>query len=118
MRTEGLNIMHKLIVPALAALSLAVLPTPAAAQTTTESVEVPHRDLDLSTAAGMDTLQARIERAITRVCGPVELRPFFKSELQRRCVREANVSAEVQVARIVGGETPLALNVVVGPTRR
>jgi UrcA family protein len=109
--------MHKIIVPALAALALAGLPTPAAAQTETVSVEVPYRDLDLSTASGVETLQLRITRAVARVCGPMEMRPFFKVETRNRCIRAANASADAQVARIISNGTELAL-VVTGDVRR
>ena len=62
--------MRKSIVTVLAAPlfgMLASIATPAAAE---ESVRVPYGDLDLTSAAGQATLNARIAAAVDKVCSP------------------------------------------------
>lgn len=99
--------MCKIIVPALAALSLASASTPASAEPV--SVEVEYTDLNLSDPAGLAALDRRIERAISRVCGD---RPRQLSEvrLQQRCAAAARASANEQVARVTRNSTSVALN--------
>src|SRR5688572_11612820 len=104
--------MHKIIVPALAALSLAVLPAQASAQTT--SVVVPTADLDLSTEAGKATLESRIEAAKDRICGIVEVRKIRESGDRQRCIEETDASVRAEIARITAKDATLAL----GSTRR
>lgn len=100
--------MCKLIVPALAALSLAVLPTPASAQTT--SVTVPIADLDLSTEAGRATLERRVEAAKDRVCGQVEERKVREGADRRRCLEEVETSVRAEIARLTAKDRTLATN--------
>lgn len=100
--------MHKIIVPALAALSLAALPTPVSAQTT--SVSVPIADLDLSTEAGKSTLESRIEAAKARVCGTVEVRQVREGADRQRCLQETEASVRAEIARVTAKDTTLAVN--------
>jgi len=99
--------MRKFIVPALAALSLAVSANPASAGAAT--AEVRFADLDLSTTEGMAVLDRRVDRAIERVCPHVS-GPLYKVEAQKRCVERAKSSANEQIARISSGNTVIAIN--------
>lgn len=100
--------MHSTIIPALAALSLAVLPTATSAQTT--SVTIPIADLDLSTVAGKAALEGRIEAAKARICGRVEVRKIREGGDQQRCIEETEASVRVEIARLKAGDTTLAVN--------
>lgn len=100
--------MRKIIVPALAALSLAAISTPASAETVT--VEVSYGDLNLSSQEGMKALERRVERAIERMCGSGRV-PIYAIESQRECVSAAKASAGEQIARLVGARPVLAINV-------
>ena len=100
--------MHKLIVPALAALSLAVLPAQAPAQTTT--ITVPIADLDLSTEAGRATLEGRVRAAIVRICGTVEVRNIRQSADREKCRVETEASARAAIARVTANDPALAIN--------
>ncbi|MCW3836400.1 UrcA family protein [Sphingomonas canadensis] len=76
--------MIRPILFALAALTAAPASPAMAAggQGETRSLAVPVADLDLSTAAGRRELERRVERAVSRICGP-----------DRRCRDEAWASA-------------------------
>ena len=100
--------MRKIIVPALAALSLALTATPASAQTT--SVTVPISDLDLTTEAGKATLENRIEAAKTRVCGTVEVRQVREGADRQRCLEETEASVRAEIARVTAKDATLAVN--------
>jgi UrcA family protein len=100
--------MHTIIVPALAAFSLAALSTPLAAQTT--SVVVPIADLDLTTSAGKATLESRIEAAKARICGSVEVRQVRDGADRQRCLEETDASVRVELARLTAKDTTLAVN--------
>jgi UrcA family protein len=100
--------MHRILVSALAALSLAALPTSVAAQTT--SVVVPIADLDLTTSAGKATLESRIEAAKARICGTVEVRQVREGADRQRCLEETDASVRVELARLTANSTTLAVN--------
>ncbi len=97
------------IITVLALASFSALPfTPAAAETV--SIEVPYGDLNLSTAAGMTTLNGRISAAAKRICGRANLRDFADTADQSRCMQETHRSARVYIARLTGNSAVLALN--------
>jgi len=100
--------MQKIIVSALAALSLGFAATPASAETT--SVKVPYADLDLTSAAGQAELSSRIETASRKICGKTEVRNVHDGADQQRCVRETQASVSLEIARITGTKPALALN--------
>jgi UrcA family protein len=99
--------MHKIIVPALAAVTLAVLPTTVSAETT--SVVVPIADLDLTTEAGKATLHSRIEAAKARICGSVEVRQVRDGADRQRCLEETDASVRIELARLTAKSTTLAV---------
>ena len=99
--------MRNIIVPALAALSLAVISTPASAET--QSVAVQYADLNLSSPAGMAALQGRIEAAARKICGKPEVRSLHDGLDQQHCMREAQASVSVEIARLTGTRPILAL---------
>jgi UrcA family protein len=100
--------MRKIIVLALAALSLAGVSTPAAAETM--SVAVQYSDLDLSSPAGLAALERRIEAAAKRICVPIPVRSSLSNPTRSSCVRQAMASVQAQVARIVDNNRMLALS--------
>ena len=100
--------MRIIIVPALAAISLAVLSTPAAAETV--SISVPYRDLDLSTPAGMAALDGRIEAATQRICGRAEVRRVRDGVDYQRCLQETRASVSLELAKVTGNRDVMALN--------
>ena len=100
--------MRTSIVLALATFSVAMLPAPAAAETV--SVAVPYGDLDLSTAAGMATLNGRIATAAKRICGGADVRSFRDTVDHNRCMQETHRSARVYIARLTGNRAVLAQN--------
>ena len=95
------------ITSALAALSLAAFSTPASAET--RSVQVQYADLDLTSPAGVATLEGRIEAAAKKICGRVEVRSVHDGADQQRCIRETQASVSVEIARLTGRQEP-ALN--------
>lgn len=93
--------MRKFIITtALTALSLAVISTPASAET--QSVSVQYADLDLTSPAGVATLEGRIEAAAKRICGKTEVRSVHDGADQQRCIRETQASVSVEIARLTG----------------
>lgn len=90
---------------AAAALGAAtVLAAPAAA----ENVGIQYTDLDLSTKAGQDQLERRIDGAAREACGmdKVVTGRFTPSTAQRRCYRDTKASVGEQVAQMIARETP------------
>ena len=71
--------MRKILIPVLAAASLATGASAASMRTEV----VPYGDLDISTEAGRATLEARISGAVERVCGKA-----FKGSLAEVAVVE------------------------------
>lgn len=72
------------------------------------SIEVPFVDLDLTTAQGAETLQARLKVASRKVCGVAE-GPSLNDRIdQRRCIAETEASGQramvTLVARAEAGE--------------
>lgn len=100
--------MHKLIVPALAALMLS-LPASAAAPGTV-TVPVPYGDLDLSSPLGMATLEGRIRTAIRQACGKADTRVLAYRRALRRCIRATQDSVDIDLARIKGQRPMLTLS--------
>ena len=101
--------MRKFIITsALTALSLAVISTPASAET--QSVAVQYADLDLTSPAGLAALEGRIEAAAKKICGQVEVRRVSDGADQQRCIRETQASVSVEIARLTGTRPALALN--------
>ena len=92
--------------PAILAAAAAVLGTvtalaaPAAAGT---SVGVKYSDLDLSTRAGQQKLERRIDSAARVACGMDEVRTgrFTPSTAQRQCYTHTKASVHDQVAETI-----------------
>ena len=77
-----------------------VLAVPAAAE---GSVGVKYSDLDLSTRAGQQKLERRIDSAAREACGMEEVRTgrFTPSTAQRQCYAQAKTSVHDQVAAAI-----------------
>lgn len=82
----------------------AVAATPAAAAPT---VGVKYSDLDLSTKAGQDKLERRIDSAAKAACGMDEIRTgrFTPSTAQRQCYQQAKTSVGEQVAQAIARDS-------------
>jgi UrcA family protein len=100
--------MRNIITSTLNALLMGALAIPAAAETV--SISVPYADLDLSSPQGMATLEGRIKAASKRICGSVEVRDIHDSVDHQRCVRATNASVSIELARVTGNPSLLALN--------
>lgn len=66
------------------------------------SVEVKYRDLDLSTTAGTDELNRRLDKAAREVCGldVVTTGTRISSREGRRCYNETKAQLETHVAAL------------------
>ena len=73
-----------------------------------ENVGIQYTDLDLSTKAGQDQLERRIDGAAREACGmdKVVTGRFTPSTAQRRCYRDTKASVGEQVAQMIARETP------------
>lgn len=80
---------------ATAALAIAAIAMPLSAAQASEgsSVTVSYADLDLSSEAGRDVFDRRIDRAIESVCGRMTGRPTFDSSI-RTCQLETQAAAK------------------------
>jgi UrcA family protein len=84
--------LKRIVLPALALACAA----PALAQPVTLSV--PYGDLDLTTDAGRQTLDARLDRATRTVCGgAAPTRDLARIQAWRSCVSTARASTRDQV---------------------
>jgi UrcA family protein len=89
----------------IAAMTLtlaAVLSTsgPAHAGSEKQSVRVSYADLDLASEAGVDTLNSRIKRATTRICGHAT-GDLTSRATWKACVAEAKQSAKPQMTAAI-----------------
>ena len=77
------------------ALALSLAAPVAAAPTT---VTVPYSDLDLTKEAGRQTLEARVDRAVRKVCGgAAPVRSLAQMQSYRACIAEARTATRDQV---------------------
>ena len=95
------------ILAAAAALAGAatVFAAPAAAE---DSVGIKYSDLDLSTRAGQQKLDRRIDSAAREACGMdrVQTGRFTPSTAQRECYQKTKASVGEQVAQMIARDTP------------
>lgn len=77
----------------------AIFAAPALAETT---VDVKYADLDLSTKAGQDKLERRIDSAARSACG-MEVRTgrLTPSTAQRQCLEQTKANVHEQVAEMI-----------------
>ena len=63
------------------------------------SVRVSYRDLDISTSEGMDTLERRLHRAATQVCGSADFRKVGWSAARKngQCIDQAVAKARAKL---------------------
>lgn len=76
------------------ALAITTVPALAAER----SVEVAYGDLDLTTDAGASTLQQRVKRAVTKVCGTADVRNISEVQDVKRCRSEASARSSRDIA--------------------
>lgn len=67
------------------------------------AVAVKYADLDLSTRAGQEKLERRIDSAARSACGMEEIRTgrFTPSTAQRQCYQQTKTSVHDQVAEMI-----------------
>lgn len=65
------------------------------------SKRVSYEDLNLASPSGIKALSSRIRRAAAEVCDTRHSMVLREMQLERRCVRDALASAQVQVALAV-----------------
>jgi UrcA family protein len=94
-----------LILAALAAAAAAGQPAFARTAPANPSVVVPHKDLDLRTAAGTRTLDRRIWRAVVAVCGTASDFDLEGRNEVRECRRETRHLATAKAGAVVAGAT-------------
>jgi UrcA family protein len=89
--------------PILAAALAIAAATPAVAATQTSSAAVRYTDLDLSTSAGQEQLDRRIDVAARAACGLDTVRTDTRvpSQSARRCYEEARENVNRQVAELI-----------------
>ena len=93
--------MRNFVVPALAAVCLAGAFAAPAAAAETVTVKVGYSDLNLKTAAGKETLEARIASAIKTACGRPETRNLKSVQAWQDCKDSASSSAAEQFEKTV-----------------
>ncbi|WP_162013481.1 UrcA family protein [Erythrobacter sp. NAP1] len=84
--------MTKTFATAALALAAIALPLGAAHASEGRSVSISYADLDLSSQAGQEIFDRRIERAVQAVCGTMQGRPSLDAAV-RKCQQETQVSA-------------------------
>ncbi len=97
--------MKKIISTGIAFVAASLALQPACAQSEpnmeTRSTRVIFADLDLTTAAGVDTLNRRVQGAAKRLCLWRSSESLDAARRARRCVEEALSGAEVKIAQAV-----------------
>jgi len=93
--------MRKFVVPALAAICMAGAFAAPAAAAETFTVKVDYSDLDLTTEAARDVLEARIDAAIKTVCARPDTRNLKVAQAWQDCKESAASSAADQLEKTI-----------------
>lgn len=94
----------------LAIAAFALLPGTLGAQETPRSVRVSHADLDLTTTAGIRTLDRRIDAAAKAVCPDASSTyDLARLAVARRCAAQTADAAKLQRDRVVAASAGLKL---------
>lgn len=108
-----INNQRRLATGILAAIIMSSsLPVLAEPVFSTTKISVNASDIDLSTAAGAQTLQQRINSTIRTACAPVEFggAPTYGSRDQARavdeCVASAHAATEPQFRKLIANGNP------------
>jgi UrcA family protein len=98
-----MNAMRTTVLSIVAALSLGVAGTPAAADsvTVTATSTVQFDDLDLSNPADLAKLERRIGQAVRALCGPRVYLSALNSDAREQCRESARRSANEEFARVL-----------------
>ena len=99
--------MRKFVLIAVTAISLAGLSTPASAET--RSIVVSYADLNLDSPTGVAALESRMQVAAKKICGRTDRRLIYDGVDQRRCMRSAQESIRVEIARLTNTRPSLAI---------
>jgi UrcA family protein len=109
--------IRSILMPAAAALAIAIVAAPAAAQSVRH---VSYGDLDLSNSAGRKMLRDRVSTAVNHVCGRTEPRNVYSLGEVESCRRETWATTEPQLNAVLGRPTVEILahaRIVVGKAR-
>ena len=98
-----------LMLAAMATSALLLVPTVAVAQTVAISATVPVDDLDATVTADRAKLDARVTRAIGKLCAEPGMRGADRRAMENYCIANTQASAT---------SSQLALNVKRRPARR
>ncbi len=90
-------------IAAVAAALVCLAPAAHAEERETVTVRVSHAGLDLSTAAGRRTLDARVDRAAWYACRPARLGLDGLRDANR-CRAEMRADAKIRVARLMAND--------------
>lgn len=93
--------MKKLLILAAVAGASFGQPTLAQSARPSQTVAVPHKDLDLRTEAGAKTLDRRIWRAVVAVCGTASDFDLEGKNNIRECRRDTRVLASAQAELVI-----------------
>lgn len=89
----------------LAMLATMALPQAASAEPVTHRVVVQHKDLDLRTDAGANTLEHRVRRAVAAACGSAPVYDTQGKQDVLKCRRETLGQAKAKAARLIAQAT-------------
>jgi UrcA family protein len=92
--------MRGLILPVLAAATLAGSAAPALAETVS-TVVVPYRDLNLASPEGQQTLKTRIAAAVDTVCAAPAPRSLSETADRAYCRKTSATNAHEQAAKVI-----------------
>jgi UrcA family protein len=96
--------MLKPILFAAAALASAVTASPVFAKPISPEVRVvTYADLDLSSAAGRDRLEHRIQAAVREVCGAASASNLARREAVRQCLTETRANVRLPASPASAG---------------
>jgi UrcA family protein len=111
-----ITMIRSILMPA-AALAIAIVAAPAAAQSVRY---VSYGDLDLSNSAGETTLRDRVSTAVNQVCGRRDSRNVHSLRAVESCRRVTWAMTEPQLNEVLGSPTVEILahaRIVVGKAR-
>ncbi len=94
--------MTKVLPPLLLPLLLSLMASdPALAQDVRPSIRVTYADLNLQSGAGVTTLNRRLSRAISTVCGGQSGTELGRQSIIRRCRRDTRAQVETQLVKVL-----------------
>jgi UrcA family protein len=97
----------KFLAHAACGIALVATSVPSLAQDEVPRAVISYHDLDLAKEEGVTTLGLRVKRAIRRLCR-ADGRSLWDQLQQRRCVKQATLDADRQMAKAIQKARPAA----------